>query len=122
MGDPTSPMCIQKTSSEFLTLIQYVFFSCIKYYNIGRYFILSVALNNSIILNKLSDFENQLPSSKERQLKKIANLVCGIRLYSYNIDQKSCDDEIFNSIYILYQNNLLKIFQFLLACGVFSDG
>lgn len=64
------------------------------------YFILTATLNNIIILNKLSDFENQLPSSKRKQLKEIANLVCGIGLYSYNMDQRTCNKEIFDSRYL----------------------
>lgn len=68
-------------------------------YNI-IYFILIAALNNDIILNKLSNFENQLPSSKRKQLKEIVNLVCGIRLYSYNMDQRTCNEEIFDSRYL----------------------
>lgn len=80
------------------------------------YFILTATLNNVIILNKLSDFENQLPSSKRKQLKEIANLVCGIKLYSYNMNQRTCNEEIFDSrylstkiIYKKYLNSYLSV-------------
>lgn len=46
--------------------------------------------------NKLLDFENQLPFAKEKQLKEMSNLVCGIRLYK---DRKVCQEEIFDSTY-----------------------
>lgn len=57
-------------------------------------FDISGALNKVLNQNKLTDFENQLPSSKKKQLKEIANLVCGI----LNItDQRTCKEEIFDS-------------------------
>lgn len=57
-------------------------------------FNISGALNKVLNQNKLIEFENQLPSSKKKQLKEIANLVCGIL---NTTDQRACKEKIFDS-------------------------
>ncbi|VVC34559.1 Cilia- and flagella-associated protein 206 [Cinara cedri] len=73
MGDPTSSLCIRETSA---------------------------ALNNNVIRNKLSAFENQLPCTKRNLLNEIPKLVCGIQ-HVNNMDRRGCRKDISKIIDIL---------------------